>query len=152
MKKIIKTTVPGVSIAALSFGVVPTVAFSNTTSDEVTLTLLHNNDGESALQLDTSELANGTEITISGMAAYASDMDREIASARSEKKPVLAVYPGDSKLAGPTLNCSDPSTIDRTQTVHDAVPEGLMKYDVHALVSHEFDFGTNFVKRIYQCI
>ncbi len=147
MNKIIKTTVAGASIAALSFGVVPTVAFSNTTSDEVTLTLLHNNDGESALQSETYELADGTEITIGGIAAFASVMDREIASARAEQNSVLAVYAGDSYLAGPTLNCSDPSTTDSTQTVYDAVAQGLMEYDVHVLGNHEFDFGTNFVKR-----
>lgn len=147
MNKTTKVVVAGASIAVLSFGVVPTVAFSNTSSDEVTLTLLHNNDGESALQSDTYELADGTEITIGGIAAFASVMDREIASARDEQNSVLAVYAGDSFLAGPTLNCSDPSTADSSQKVYDAAAQGLMEYDVHVLGNHEFDFGTNFVKR-----
>ncbi|MGA1032861.1 MAG: hypothetical protein ACO3S6_02205, partial [Aquiluna sp.] len=48
------------------------------------------------------------------------------------------------------MNCSAPSTKDSTQTVYDAVAQGMMEYDVHILGNHEFDFGTNFLKRFIE--
>ena len=137
--------------AVVAIGLAPAAAISaGHGDDDVTLSLLHNNDGESALSSDEYELPSGANLTIGGIAAFAAVMDREIADARSQGNSVLTVYAGDSFLASPALNCSAPSTKDSTQTVYDAVAQGMMEYDVHILGNHEFDFGTNFLKRFIE--
>jgi 2',3'-cyclic-nucleotide 2'-phosphodiesterase (5'-nucleotidase family) len=139
--------------AVVAIALAPAAAISAWDSDgDVTLSLLHNNDGESALSSDEYELPSGSNLTIGGIAAFASVMDREIADARAQGNSVLTVYAGDSYLASPALNCSAPSTKDSTQTVYDAVAQGLMEYDVHILGNHEFDFGTNFLKRFINTV
>ena len=114
--------------AVVAIALAPAAAISaGHSDDEVTLTLLHNNDGESALSADEYELPSGSNLTIGGIAAFASVMDREIIDARSQGNSVLAVYAGDSFLASPALNCSAPSTKDSSQTVYDGVAQGLME-------------------------
>ena len=149
----IKRSVAAGLAAIVAIALAPAAALSAGHEDgEVSLTLLHNNDGESALSSDEYELPSGSNLTIGGIAAFASVMDREIADARSQGNSVLTVYAGDSFLASPALNCSAPSTKDSSQTVYDGVAQGLMEYDVHILGNHEFDFGTNFLKRFIQTV
>ena len=149
----IKRAVAAGLAAIVAIALAPAAALSAGHEDgEVSLTLLHNNDGESALSSDEYELPSGSNLTIGGIAAFASVMDREIADARSQGNSVLTVYAGDSFLASPALNCSAPSTKDSAQTVYDGVAQGLMEYDVHILGNHEFDFGTNFLKRFIQTV
>ena len=149
----IKRAVAAGLAAIVAIALAPAAALSAGHEDgEVSLTLLHNNDGESALSSDEYELPSGSNLTIGGIAAFASVMDREIADARSQGNSVLTVYAGDSFLASPALNCSAPSTKDSSQTVYDGVAQGLMEYDVHILGNHEFDFGTNFLKRFIQTV
>ena len=149
----IKRTMAAGLAAIVAIALAPAAAISSWESDgDVTLSLLHNNDGESELSADEYELPSGSNLTIGGIAAFASVMDREIADARSQGNSVLTVYAGDSFLASPALNCSAPSTKDSSQTVYDGVAQGLMEYDVHILGNHEFDFGTNFLKRFIQTV
>ena len=149
----IKRAVAAGLAAIVAIALAPAAALSAGHEDgEVSLTLLHNNDGESALSSKEYELPSGSNLTIGGIAAFASVMDREIADARSQGNSVLTVYAGDSFLASPALNCSAPSTKDSSQTVYDGVAQGLMEYDVHILGNHEFDFGTNFLKRFIQTV
>jgi 2',3'-cyclic-nucleotide 2'-phosphodiesterase (5'-nucleotidase family) len=91
----IKRAVAAGLAAIVAIALAPAAALSAGHEDgEVSLTLLHNNDGESALSSDEYELPSGSNLTIGGIAAFASVMDREIADARSQGNSVLTVYAG----------------------------------------------------------
>ena len=149
MNKTSKILLSGLVAAGLSFSLVPATAVPQLVDEpntSVTLTLLHNNDGESSLTPNKLETTEG-ELTIGGVAAFAAVMDREIADARAEKNAVLTVYAGDSFLAGSALACSEPTNTDSSKLVYDAVAQAAMDYDVHVLGNHEFDFTTSFLSR-----
>jgi 2',3'-cyclic-nucleotide 2'-phosphodiesterase / 3'-nucleotidase / 5'-nucleotidase len=110
-----------------------------------TLTLLHNNDGESTIEPLT--VGSGeTAVQTAGVAAYKQVVDREIADARNRGNAVLNVYAGDAFLASSTLACSLPPNPDDTP-VYDAVAQRQMTYDTHVFGNHEFDFGPSFLER-----
>jgi 2',3'-cyclic-nucleotide 2'-phosphodiesterase / 3'-nucleotidase / 5'-nucleotidase len=106
-----------------------------------TLTLLHNNDGESSL---LSQLY-GT-LPVGGAAAYKTVTDREGGAARIGGSSVLNVYAGDSFLASSVLACSLPPQ-PATTPLFDAVAQRLMPYDLHVFGNHEFDFGPDLLQR-----
>lgn len=114
---------------------------------QVTLTLLHNNDGESALLPQTVNVG-GTPLSTGSVAAFKTVFDRE--RRRAESIPgnsVLATYAGDSFLASNILICSEPSNPSSTAPVWDAIAQQMIGYDVHALGNHEFDYGPEFLSR-----
>jgi 5'-nucleotidase len=115
----------------------------------VTLTLLHNNDGESSLlsSLNTVD-SGGTEVSlpVGGVAAFKAVTDREIAAAEALGHAVLDVYAGDSFLASATLACSLPPNPPDTP-VYDAVAQRQIPYDAHIIGNHEFDFSPDFLER-----
>lgn len=114
---------------------------------KVTLTILHNNDGESALLPQTSTVAGAT-LSSGSAAAFKTVMDRERKRARGiPGNSVLSTYAGDSFLASNILVCSEPSKVNSTAPVWDAVAQQLIGYDVHALGNHEFDYGPDFLAR-----
>jgi len=113
----------------------------------VTLTLLHNNDGESSLLADALYTTDAGKLPVGGAAAFASVMAREIAEARSMGNAVLAVYAGDSFLASKNIICSEPAIATSTKPVLDAIAQAKMPYDLHVLGNHEFDYGTSFLAR-----
>jgi 5'-nucleotidase len=113
----------------------------------VTLTLLHNNDGESSLAADSIYKTSAGDIRAGSTAAFAAVLNREIASARREGNAVLSVYAGDSFLPSKNLICSEPGNATSTKPVLDAVAQAKMAYDVHVLGNHEFDYGTGFLAR-----
>ena len=139
-----------VALAAISIAAQMSLAQADRYSESgsaVTLTILHNNDGESALLPDQSfKTAQGTLIYGSA-AAFSSVMKREIRAAKATRNALLSVYAGDSFLASKTLICSEPANNASTATVYDGVAQSLMPYDVHVLGNHEFDYGTGFLKR-----
>jgi 2',3'-cyclic-nucleotide 2'-phosphodiesterase (5'-nucleotidase family) len=106
-----------------------------------TLTLLHNNDGESTIE----PLPNGT-LSVAGVAAYKSVLDREIRDARNAGNAVMNVYAGDAVLASSTLACSLPP-FPPTTPIYDAIAQRQMAYDAHVLGNHEFDFTPDFLER-----
>jgi len=115
-------------------------------SKAVTLTLLHNNDGESSL--DTSTLRSGTvTYKYGGIAAFKSVMDREAADARSRGNAVFRVYAGDSFLASKSLICSEPAAADSKVKPLDAVALRQVGYDALVLGNHEFDYSPTFLSR-----
>ena len=117
------------------------------TGNPVTLTILHNNDGESALLPEQSyTLPQGKLIYVSA-AAFSTVMKREIKSARNSGNSVVSLYAGDSFLASKTLICSEPADNTSTIPVYDGVAQSMMPYDAHILGNHEFDYGTGFLKR-----
>lgn len=149
LNKTSKILLSGAVAAGLSFSLVPATAVPQLVVEpntSVTLTLLHNNDGESSLTPRKLETAAG-ELTIGGVAAFGAVMDREIASARAARNAVLTVYAGDAFLPGSALACSEPTNAASTKPVYDAVAQAAMNYDVHVLGNHEFDFGTSFLSR-----
>lgn len=114
-----------------------------------TLTLLHNNDGESSLlPIQVTVPGRGT-IEVGSAAAYKAVTDREIRLARAQGNAVLNVYAGDSFLASATLACSLPPNPPGTP-VYDAVAQRQIAYDLHVFGNHEFDYSPDFLKRFIQ--
>ena len=112
-----------------------------------TLTLLHNNDGESSLlplEYGVEQGKDTVPLEVGGVAAFKSVMEREIDDARYRNNAVLAVYAGDAFLASATLQCT---LDDPDGKVYDAIAQRQMPYDAHILGNHEFDFSPDFLER-----
>ncbi|HMO59373.1 MAG TPA: choice-of-anchor I family protein [Roseiflexaceae bacterium] len=109
------------------------------------LTLLHNNDGESSL-LPINTSIGGVTLPAGGVAAFKTLTDQQIAQARADRRAVVNVYAGDAFLASSTLACSLPPN-PGTTPVYDAVAQRQIAYDAHILGNHEFDFGPDFLER-----
>lgn len=112
----------------------------------VTLTLLHNGDGESALLplTNTVEVEGArTEVPVGGIAAYRAVADREIAEARARGNAVLTVYAGDAYLSVAAFACSE----FEGNPLFDAVAQDAIPYDAHILGNHEFDRGPDLLER-----
>lgn len=113
---------------------------------EVTLTLLHNSDGESSLlPLTTTVEVDGAsiQVPVAGVAAYKAVVDREIAGARARGNAVLNVYAGDAYLPGSTFVCSQLAG----NPLFDAVAQSAIPYDAHVIGNHEFDSNPDFFER-----
>lgn len=110
-----------------------------------TLSLLHNNDGESTITPLTYN-ADGTEYPVAGVSAYAAVTDRERADARADLSSVLNVYAGDAYLASAALSCSLPPN-PATTPIYDAEAQKRMGYDAHIFGNHEFDYSPDFLER-----
>ena len=137
----------GAAVAALVGGfVVPGASASKGDGTAVTLTLLHNNDGESSL--DTSTLRSGTiTYRYGGIAAFKSVYGREKEAARKAGNAVFGVYAGDSFLASKTLICSEPAVAGSKVKPYDALALREVGYDALVLGNHEFDYSPSFLGR-----
>ena len=112
----------------------------------VTLTLLHNSDGESSLlplmnRVDVEGAS--TAVPVGGIAAFGAVIDREIAEARASGHAVLNVYAGDAYLSSATLVCSR----IEGNPLFDALAQEAIPYDAHILGNHEFDKNPDFLER-----
>jgi 2',3'-cyclic-nucleotide 2'-phosphodiesterase (5'-nucleotidase family) len=109
---------------------------------DVTLTLLHNNDGESALfeRLVGDQPFAG----IAPFATVAKALQRE--GDRGGDNVALMVSSGDNYLASAQFQAS----LDKGIPYYDAIAMDEIGYDASAIGNHEFDFGpevfANFVK------
>lgn len=134
---------------ALSVTLAVSASAASSAGDDraVTLTILHNNDGESSL--DTSTLKSGSiTYKYGGIAAFRTVFDREAASARAVGNAVFGVYAGDSFLASKTLICSEPAAAVTSKTkVFDAVALRQIPYNAIVLGNHEFDYSPTFLNR-----
>jgi 5'-nucleotidase len=114
------------------------------------LTLLHNNDGESALLERDVPItdAEGNVVGVEqygGVARFKTLVDRTRIDARagaslpSRRGPrgVLMVSSGDNFLAGPEFSAS----LDAGVPFYDSVALDLVGYDAMTIGNHEFDFG-----------
>ena len=140
----------GSLVAALAIGIVAggSLASVTTAQDEsVTLTLLHNNDGESSLLPLTNAVGEDTTLSVGGIPAFKSVTLRELAAARELGHSVLNVYAGDSFLASATLACSAPEEPGISSLPADAIAQAQIPYDVHVFGNHEFDYGPDFLQR-----
>ena len=96
----------------------------------LTLTLLHNNDGESEVLPDTLDGFGA----VGGIARFASAVESVRGSTGADG--TLLVSSGDNYLAGPEFNASLDAGL-----YYDAVGLDLIGYDAIALGNHDFDFG-----------
>ncbi|MBP9502100.1 MAG: bifunctional metallophosphatase/5'-nucleotidase [Candidatus Promineofilum sp.] len=118
----------------------------------VTLTLLHNSDGESALLSTIYDVPAGgyfgntedVELAVSGVASFKTLMDAQIHEAREGGNSVLTIYAGDAFLASSVLVCSLPPL---NEPIYDAVAQRQMQYNAHVFGNHEFDFGPDFLEK-----
>ena len=135
------------ALAALTATLIaPVASASEKDKKAVTLTLLHNNDGESSL--DTSTLRSGTTTyKYGGIAAFKTVYERESAAARAAGNAVFGVYAGDSFLASKTLICSEPADVNSKVKPLDALALRDVGYDALVLGNHEFDYSPSFLSR-----
>jgi 2',3'-cyclic-nucleotide 2'-phosphodiesterase (5'-nucleotidase family) len=104
-----------------------------------TLTILHNNDGESKLVNAPGNPDFG------GVARFATLVEQLRADATRGKPPagqsarrgVLLLSSGDNFLAGPEFNAS----LDKGVPFYDSLALSSVGYDAMAFGNHEFDFG-----------
>ena len=101
---------------------------------EYTLTILHNNDGESQL-ID----AGGDNADFGGVARFAALVDqlRSEAVDGSGNTGVILLSSGDNFLAGPEFNAS----LEKGGPYYDSTAVKLIGYDAMAIGNHELDFG-----------
>ncbi|WP_428117156.1 5'-nucleotidase C-terminal domain-containing protein [Candidatus Poriferisodalis sp.] len=134
-----------VMLAALPFAAEPLGAQSDgadavptlISAGPVTLTILHNNDGESKLLPDPDS-------GFPGIARFVAQM-RELQAAAAGDGPVVTLTSGDNFLASLELGVS----LDRDGPMYDSVAlSGL--YDATALGNHDFDFGPEVTARFIE--
>ncbi|MCA9980068.1 MAG: ExeM/NucH family extracellular endonuclease, partial [Anaerolineales bacterium] len=107
----------------------------------VTLTLLHNNDGESSL-LPTTNTVDELELIVGGVDAFKSVVDAQVADAANKGNALVNVYAGDAFLASAALQCTLPPT---NGPFYDALAQTKLPYTAHILGNHEFDYGPEFL-------
>jgi 5'-nucleotidase len=135
------------AVAALAAPLALIAAPASAAKGDVTLTLFHNNDGESKL-LPQTQRSGATSYNAGSAAAFKAVYARERADAAADKKnSIMLVYAGDSFLASATLICSEPSNPKSTATVWDSLAQRYIGYNAHVLGNHEFDYGTGFLRR-----
>jgi 2',3'-cyclic-nucleotide 2'-phosphodiesterase (5'-nucleotidase family) len=123
-------------VSALVMAVAPSGAVAQETStggqSGFTLTLLHNNDGES--QLLPSDDGN-----VGGVARFVARLRELQREGRREPGPsaVVTVSSGDNFLAGPQFQAS----LDKGVPFYDSIAANRARYDAMAIGNHEFDFG-----------
>lgn len=113
------------------------------------LSLLHNNDGESSLLPINNSVGSGpaaVSLPTGSAAAFKTLTDQQIAEARGLGNAVVNVYAGDAFLASSTLACSLPPNPASTP-VYDGVAQRQIAYDAHIIGNHEFDFSPDFLER-----
>jgi 5'-nucleotidase len=108
-----------------------------------TLTILHNNDGETKLLPQLVTVA-GQQQTYGGIARFKTVVDNLRTQAttgkpsqRGTKRGVIMLSSGDNFLAGPQFNAS----LDKGVPFYDSIGMSLIDYDAVAIGNHEFDFG-----------
>ncbi|WP_419946361.1 5'-nucleotidase C-terminal domain-containing protein [Candidatus Poriferisodalis sp.] len=106
-------------------------------ADSVTVTILHNNDGESKLLADV-------ESGFPGVARFVAAM-RELQAAAADAGPVVTLTSGDNFLASLVLSVS----LGREGPMYDSIALSGV-YDAMALGNHDFDFGPDVTARFIE--
>jgi len=121
-------------------------AFAQSPDGAGSLTLLHNNDGETSLLPLTYGVASGgstVNLPIGGVASFAAVTARESAEAAAAGNAIVNVYAGDAFLASAALTCSQ----IEGNPVFDALAQSRIPYTAHILGNHEFDYSPDFLKQ-----
>jgi len=142
-----RTRIGAVATALALAATIPLGAGMAAQDEGVTLTLLHNNDGESSLNTLGYGIADGLTLEVGGIPAFKAVTEREIADARTQGNSVVNVYAGDSFLASALLACSHPEDGMSDAPVFDGIAQAQLPYDVHIFGNHEFDYGPDFLQR-----
>ncbi len=99
---------------------------------QYSITVLHNNDGESEL------FAAGG---IGGVSKFKTMFDTTKSFYEAQGHGVVSVYAGDTFLAGPEFQASLDSGAPGARTFYDALAISRIGYDASIIGNHEFDFG-----------
>lgn len=113
----------------------PAAAIGAPSKPFFTLTVLHNNDGESKLL----RAGDGPLADFGGVARFATLVDklRAEAALNDRKQATLMLSSGDNYLAGAQFSAS----LTRGVPFYDSIAMRLIGYDAAAVGNHEFDFG-----------
>lgn len=103
---------------------------------QYSITVLHNNDGESAL----TQYSSG-QPEYGGVARFKTLFDNTKAFYEGLNHGVVSVFAGDTFLAGPAFQASLDSGVPGSRTFYDALAISRIGYDASILGNHEFDFG-----------
>jgi len=113
------------------------VAFSSAAVNaDYSVTVLHNNDGESRLTGYTDSLAQ-----YGGAARFKTMLDETRSFYQGQGHGVVSIYAGDTFLAGAQFQASLNSGAPGSRTFYDALAISRMGYDASIIGNHEFDFG-----------
>ncbi len=99
-----------------------------------TLTILHNNDGESQLV----NAGRGVE-DYGGAARFKALLDTQRAGVTTDG--VVMISSGDNFLAGPEFNLGLLHNQDTGEPIYDTIAMAFLGYDAVNLGNHDFDFG-----------
>ena len=105
-------------------------------TDEFTLAVLHNNDGESQLVN-----AGGGLEDFGGIARFATQARLQRAEARGDGYGSILLSSGDNFLAGPELAAG----VENGVPFYDTLALDYLRYDAIAIGNHDFDFGPDFL-------
>ncbi len=130
MKNMITRFLVPVILSVATAGILPASNYS--------LTILHNNDGESRLTSYTDALTQ-----YGGVARFATMLDETRSYYEGLNHGVVSIFAGDTFLAGPQFQASLDSGTSGNRTFYDALAISRMGYDASILGNHEFDFGPN---------
>ncbi len=119
-------------LAALLIAPPAAIAADPVPGAEFTLTILHNNDGESQLINAGSGLED-----FGGVARFKTLVDGLRADAAASGNGVLMLSSGDNFLAGPEFNAS----LENGVPFYDTIALEAIGYDAVSLGNHDFDFG-----------
>lgn len=121
------------------------LALGTVASADYTLTILHNNDGE-------SQLLGADDPNYGGIARFKAVVDRERADATTAGNGVLMISSGDNFLAGKEFSASLNSGPMGGRTYYDAMGLAAIDYDAVIIGNHDFDFGpsvlANFIPQV----
>jgi 2',3'-cyclic-nucleotide 2'-phosphodiesterase (5'-nucleotidase family) len=139
-----RQVVAGAAVAALlvaPLAVAGTAVAQGTAEDrpDFTLTILHNNDGESRL---TGAPGNPDFGGVARFATLIDDLRREATQGKAtaeqaNRRGVVLLSSGDNFLAGPEFQAS----LDSGVPFFDSLALSSIDYDAFAIGNHEFDFG-----------
>ncbi|HEU4542474.1 MAG TPA: 5'-nucleotidase C-terminal domain-containing protein [Jiangellaceae bacterium] len=139
-----RRTVTGTIAAAVlvvPLAITSTVAAQGAPSDQpaFTLTILHNNDGESRLTGAPGQPDFGG---VARFATLVDDLQDEATTGKppagqSARRGVVLLSSGDNFLAGPEFQAS----LDKGVPFYDSMALSRIGYDAMAIGNHEFDFG-----------
>jgi 5'-nucleotidase/UDP-sugar diphosphatase len=134
------------------------VGDSGASVPDFTLTILHNNDGESSL-LPTLRDTDGdgvAETSYGGIARFQRKVDQlrfnsflgTYDPGESLRRGVVLLNSGDNFLAGTSFQASQ----QEGAPFYDGLAVALLRYDALAVGNHEFDFGPAIFRRFVQTV
>lgn len=117
-----------------------------------TLTILHNNDGESDLLPAEADAESGIEEGEGSISRFGGLLiDQRKLFEAGDDAGAIAITAGDNFLAGPEFQAS----LDKGVPFYDSIALDYLDYDAYTIGNHEFDFGTgvlaDFISGIEGC-